>query len=380
MLRLPRMVRRFLPLLLLFCSPSPAESVASVNGLELGTLTLGKRTFHEVKVRSRDERSVFFTHRDGLGSARLRDLPATMQNRLGFDPAAAPEETPPAPLPRAAPPAKDAASADAWPRATSRLEALFLAYESAPELRLRQTLQPDFIRLGLAAKNQGRRPSCAVYAVVSALEFQGAGPDGAVERLSEDYLIWATRRSLGLSSPASSLLRDPATGELVEDEGFTLTEVIAALQTYGIPAEADAPPRAGASREPDAALIERARARRQVFIAPLPGREPAIVAPRIVHALNTGFPVPVGLRWPNERAIRAGVLSAQSPAPGAAHAVTIVGYECATGRIEDAVFVFKNSYGPRWGQGGYGRVTHGYLARHLLGAYVLDVRAPGDAP
>lgn len=351
--------------------------------MELGTLQVGPKVFHEVRVRSLDQRSVFFVHRDGLGSARLRDLPPAAQARLGYDAAAAPADEPP---PRVAAHAPAPPPAPARPRATSRLEALFPAYESAPEPQARQTLQPDFIRLGLAAKNQGRRPSCAIYAVVSALEFQGAGPDGAVERLSEEYLLWATRRSLGQTGPAASLLRDPATGELVEDAGFALPEVIAALQTYGVATEADFSARAGrdgdagAAREPDAALIGRARARRQVFIAPIPGREPAIVIPRIMHALNAGFPVPAGLRWPNERAIRAGVLSAQAPAPGAAHAVTIVGYECETGRPEDAVFVFKNSYGPRWGQGGYGRATHGYLARHLLGAYVLDVRTPAGAP
>jgi len=39
------------------------------------------------------------------------------------------------------------------------------------------------------------------------------------------------------------------------------------------------------------------------------------------------------------------------------HAVTLVGYKSATGRIEDAVFIFKNSYGVDWGQGGYGTAT-----------------------
>ena len=39
------------------------------------------------------------------------------------------------------------------------------------------------------------------------------------------------------------------------------------------------------------------------------------------------------------------------------------------------MFVFKNSWGMAWGQGGYGTVTHGYLHRHLGDAVLLEVQA-----
>jgi hypothetical protein len=347
--------------------------------LALGTLTVGKKTYHEVRVRSRDARSLVFTHRDGLGSARLRDLPAELQIRLGYDPATAPPDTPPPrPAPATARPSRPATAA-----VSRQLDQLFLAYDHPPELRPLQSLQPEFIALGLVAKNQGRRPSCAIYSIVSALEFQNARLVGGIEKLSEEYLVWATRRSLGLTGPAASLLRDAETGEFSEDTGFSLPSVIAALQTYGIPLYEDMRNQPGLAAddvpEPTPEIIARARARRLVFISPLPGREPAVLLPRLIQALNAGFPVPVGLAWPNERSIRAGVLAAQTPAPDSFHAVTVIGYECPTGRLEDTVFIFKNSYGPRWGQGGYGRATHAYLSRHLLDAYVLDVRPPPSA-
>jgi hypothetical protein len=378
-------VRR-LPLvsaLLLLALAAPlraADAVPNVAGLELGDLVVGGQSYQDVRVRSRDARSVFFTHRGGFASARLRDLPAEAQQRLGFDPETAPPDLPPPPpTPRIATAPARPAAPQAAVRSTGKLESLFLDYGQAPEIRARQTLQPEFIRHGLMVKNQGRRPSCAIFAIVSALEFQNVRLTGAVEQFSEDYLIWATRRSLGLVGPADPLLRDPSTDEYVEDTGFTLPSVISALQTYGVPLIDEVPPTfrsTGGHSEPDAALIERARSRRMVFIAPLPGREPRHLIPNIIHALNAEFPVPIGLRWPHERAIQAGVLSAQRPLPGAAHAVTLVGYESKTGRLEDTQFVFKNSYGPRWGQGGYGRVTHAYLQQHLLDAYVLDVRPP----
>jgi hypothetical protein len=364
-------------------SPAASESPASPTyaGVELGTLTIGKRTYEDVRVSSRDARSVFFRHRGGIGSARLRELPAEAQARLGFDPESAPPEPPPPPPPkRSSPPpsASPTAARAKPPSASAKLDELFLAYDQAPELRLRQSLQPEFIRLGLVVKNQGRRPSCAVYAVVSALEFQNARLTGSIEKLSEEYLIWATRRSLGLSGPGASLLRDPASGDFTEDTGFTLPSVIAGLQIYGIPAYEDMRNQPGlaaaAVPEPSPEIIARARDRRRVFISPLPGREPAVVIPRIIHALNAELPVPLGLLWPHENTIHAGVLRAQQAIPGAGHAVTVVGYECSTGVIEDTVFIFKNSYGPRWGQGGYGRVSYGYLQKNLLDAYVLDVR------
>lgn len=362
---------------------APPRSYA---GVELGTLKVGKQTYEDVRVSSRDSRSVFFRHRGGIGSARLRDLPADAQARLGFDPASAPPEPPP-PAPSAPASARAPAPSDAKrvprPAVSSKLDGLFLSYDQPPELRRKQTLQSEFIRLGLVVKNQGRRPSCAVYAVVSALEFQNARVSGSIEKLSEEYLIWATRRSLGLSGPGESLLRDPASGDFIEDTGFTLPSVIAGLQTYGIPLYEDMRNQPGlaaaAVPQPPAEVISRARDRRRVFIAPLSGREPSVVIPKIVHALNAELPVPIGLLWPHERTIRAGVLNGQQAVPGAGHAVTVVGYECETGAIEDTVFIFKNSYGPQWGQGGYGRVSYGYLAKNLLDAYVLDVRTTQPA-
>ena len=351
-------------------------------GLELGALTVGKQTYEDVRVTSRDARSVFFRHRGGIGSARLRDLPAEAQARLGYDPDSAPPDSPP-PVAVARHASKPAAAAKAEAPVSTKLDQLFLAYDEAPELRRRQTLQPEFIRLGLVVKNQGRRPSCAVYAVVSALEFQSARLTGSIEKLSEEYLIWATRRSLGLSGPGAALLRDPASGDFAEDTGFTLPSVIAALQTYGIPLYEDMRNQPGlaaaAVPEPPPEIISRARDRRRVFISALPGREPVVMIPRIIHALNAEMPVPLGLRWPNENAIHAGVLTAQQPQPGAGHAITVVGYECPDGVLENTVFIFKNSYGPRWGQGGYGRVSYGYLAKNLLDAYVLDVRPASAA-
>ena len=108
----------------------------------------------------------------------------------------------------------------------------------------------------------------------------------------------------------------------------------------------------------------------------MPGRDAPARIDNIILALNAGTPVAVGLRWPNYRTVRTGFLSEQIPAAGIAHAVTFVGYENAGGQVENTVFVFKNSFGPIWGEGGYGRVTYSYLRNHLLVAALLEVERP----
>ncbi len=367
----------------LAAEPASASPPAQIAGLALGTVVVGRTTYEDVRVRSRDARSVLFTHRGGLASVRLRDLPPATQALLGYDPAADPGDLPPPPPPARPAPAKPARQpATADNSTTPQLEQLFLKYDTVPAPQPLQSLQPEFIRLNLAAKNQGRRPSCSVYAVVSALEFQNARLTGSLERLSEEYLIWATRRSLGLSGPNAVLARD-AEGEPTEDVGFTLISVVTALQTYGIPAQADMPNVPGLAVDevpaPTPEIIAKARARRLVFITQLPGRESGTLVNSLIHALDAGFPVPAGLRWPHERSIRAGMLAEQTPLPNAFHAVTFIGYECPSGRLEDTAFIFKNSYGPRWGRGGYGRASWNYLSRHLFEAYVLDVRSNASA-
>jgi C1A family cysteine protease len=83
------------------------------------------------------------------------------------------------------------------------------------------------------------------------------------------------------------------------------------------------------------------------------------------------------MAWPQNRILGSGYLDEQLPLPGPGHAVTMVGYKSATGQLNDAVFVFKNSYGPTWGQGGYGYATYRYLSQHLDDGLIIEVQ-PGD--
>ncbi|MES2693607.1 MAG: C1 family peptidase, partial [Verrucomicrobiota bacterium] len=242
-------------------------------------------------------------------------------------------------------------------------------------------LRPRFFELGLGVRDQGARPSCAIYAIVTALEFQSAQSTGTVLNFSEDYLIWATRKTTQRIPPNAPVAASPAEkGEETVDEGFILSEVVVALRAYGIAQQEQVPNSRGrfaGIATPTEEIVNAARQQQAVAIHTIPGRDARTRLTNIVHALNAGIPVPIGLAWPHWRGIRNGILSVQKPQENAWHAVTVVGYRCPSGSLEGTQFIFKNSWGGAWGQGGYGTATYGYLEQHLEEAILLELSSRG---
>ena len=362
-------------------APPPAPPGLGVN---LGTLRIGTTTYHNVRLLSVNARTIVIAYPGGMASIRLRDLPPNLQVRFGYRPGAGSEADenvqrtggPPAAQGREEPPAQA--------ESRSKFEDLLQRFGQKPGIEDKVDLRPRFFQFELGVKEQGRRPSCAVFAVVSALEYQNAEVTGQAEKFSEEYLIWATRKILGRTArpPAESASGGPDSPDDA-DEGFSLFDVVLALRAYGVPLQSSMPNtlgrRMGDIEEPSPDLIEQAQTHRRIFVHQVPGHDTAGQIDNIITALNAGVPVAIGLRWPNYRTLRAGYLSEQTPLPGAGHAVTLVGYEATGGRAEDAIFMFKNSYGPAWGEGGYGRVTFRYLMNHLRAAVVLEVEPPKTA-
>ena len=373
-----RFIVAALALCLLCAWPRALAAERLKPGDRLDAFTAENRTYRDVQIRSVNTHTVIFTHAGGLASARLRDLDPEWQLRFGY---IAPSTVAPAGSPSAAPahstnsPAQveRAGAPKATPFTRSFVEEVMRNFDQPAALQAEVNLRPKFYELDLNVRSQGRRPSCAVFAIVTALEFQNAQRTAEAKKFSEEYLVWATRKTTLRVRPTPS----PEGNFEPADEGFTLQEVLSALRSYGIAGQADmpvAPIRAmGAIEDPPESLIEAARAHRGVVFRVLPGRDNAARINNIVHALNAEVPVPIGLPWPHSRTIRTGYISQQQPMPGAGHAVTLVGYKCPTGRIQDATFLFKNSWGVTWGQGGYGWVTYDYLKQHLQTAVLLDV-------
>lgn len=351
------------------------------------TLEVKGVVYHEVKVLSISATTVTLRHREGIAQVPLRALSPELQQRFGYDPLDEELDAllqanqrqlqatkPPEPKRRSVTVKQDTPVGRALSRfgTPARMEAV--------------DLRPQFRALELGTKNQGLRPSCAVFAVVSALEFQNAAAVGHPEKLSEEYLIWATRRTLGIGAGEKrtvEVAQDEETGEPdTRDAGFTLQEVLAAVRAYGVPLQEEMPNTFGLAMEriPDPAdeVLTAARTRRQVSTYVVPGVNTQVRIGNIIHALNEGVPVVVGLRWPHGRTLmRTALLSQQKPLENRAHAVTLVGYLSEDGSTEGIRFIFKNSWGIRWGTGGYGFVEIGYLQKHLLDAVVVEVRPTG---
>lgn len=342
-------------------------------GARLESLAVGQTVYRDVVIKAVNARTVMFTHRGGMASAKLRDLAPEWQERFGYDPAAeqaSDEALRRATVERQAQLAAAAAKARATPPSRSRFEQVLQRFGQPSELLAEVDLRPRFRALELHAKDQGRRPSCAVFAVVGAIEYLNAENTGRAEKFSEEYLIWATRRTLQRpDAPDAALQGEDA------DAGFALTEVVMALRTYGIPLERSLPNTMGrdlaAVGEPPAAVVTEAQARTRGSVHAVPGRDPATQLNNIIHALNAGIPVTIGTGWPRFFNMRAALLNSQPPAYS--HAVTLVGYRCPTGRIEDATFIFKNSWGAAWGANGYGYATYAYLSQHLHTAILLEI-------
>ncbi|HWA85076.1 MAG TPA: C1 family peptidase [Opitutus sp.] len=355
-----------------WAQPLPAIEPPIGPGTKLDSFTVRATTYHHVQIRSVNAHTVFFTHDGGFSSVHLRDLTPEWQARFHYDPAA---DASPSPAPLVHRLVRVGSTTAAHPP-DSGIERLLRDFGKPAELKSEVDLRPKFFALELDVKNQGRSPSCAIYAVVSAFEFQNAEITGTAQKFSGEYLLWAARQTIQRVLPATS---GPGTFVDDADAGFTLGEVVDALRAYGIPLQSALPPTfAGMdpAAEPPPEVIARARTHRSAFVHGIPGRDNATRLNNIVHALNAGVPVPVGIGWPPYGTIRGGYISEQIPIGG--HAVTLVGYRAPDHQLEHAVFLFKNSWGVAWGQGGYGLVTYEYLERNLDDAVLLELQ-PGGA-
>lgn len=361
--------------------PAGAQVGATFDLLEVkGTV------YRSVKVVAVSSSTVTIRHGGGISQVTLRSLSPELQQFFGYNQAAEDLEE----MLQATEKEQQAAALAATSRnsrskgAAARSDSAVgraLARFGTPAQLGEVDLRPRFRELELGTKSQGQRPSCAVFAVVSALEFQNAAAVGHAEKLSEEYLIWATRRTLGIPAGEARKVRLGPAEDDERDAGFVLDEVLSAIRAYGIPLQSELPNRFGLAMEnipdPDSDVIASARGRREVSTYMVPGVNNDVKIANIMHALNEGVPVVIGLGWPHWRSLRAPTLSEQAPMEGYSHAVTLVGYYSKTGQAADVLFIFKNSWGIRWGTGGYGFAEIGYLRRNLFNAVVIEVRPTG---
>ncbi|GHB97081.1 C1 family peptidase [Cerasicoccus arenae] len=332
---------------------------------------IGDRVYLDVTIKQVTPRAVIIQHRGGISQVLLADLPPEAQKQFGYDPATAQADAQRIQREHGAvmerlkvrrtTAAKNGQSNDS----TGKIDALQKSFSQQPIIHEEVDLRPALRELGLFSKSQGRRPSCSVFAVVGALEYLAA-QQGDPTQFSEEYAIWATRQYLAKSQ--NERLTDFSEG----DAGFRLIDVIEAVNKYGLARHEEMPNTFGTGMDdiepPSPKLLEQARKNLQIENTIQIGQTASAVD-RITHALNAGQPVVIGVAWPHENTLRAApMISGQTPV--SMHAVTLVGYR-ADPDGGNQRFVFKNSWGPQWGSGGYGWITADYLRQHLSSAYLL---------
>ncbi len=333
---------------------------------EIERIEAAGQVYLDVTVRQVTPKALIIQHSKGIAQVLFEDMSPELQARFGYDP--------------------DKAAAYEWELMQKEMMNLIKHKEAVPEVtedtvifvvrksvissgfwpgtepRLEREvdLRPRYRQLGLGLKNQNRRSSCAVFSVVSALEYEYARKFQEGTEFSEEFVIWAVRK-----------YDDPQAGF---GRGFDLWQVARRVSLLGIPENSLYREAVGGdfSADPPAIVFEDASRRKGAVVRAIdPGGEKDSVINQTLHALNAGSPVVIGLRWPNPQTIRhSGLLDKQYPV--SYHAVTLVGYRTESSRKEDIRLIFKNSWGSSWGVGGHGFMTYAYFVENVNAGFTVD--------
>lgn len=200
-------------------------------------------------------------------------------------------------------------------------------------------LRPKFAGFGLTPRVQGGRGTCSVFAVTQALEFAVARTKGDGERLSEEFLNWASNQAVG----------EPADGGFFSDlwKGFERFGVCAeSAMPYREKFEPDAPPSADATAQ--AAATQKLGL--QLHWIKEWDVNTGLTAEHLASIKKTiasGWPVFTGLRWPKKAEWNSNVLQMAAPAEVFdGHSILFVGYRDDPAMPGGGVFIFRNSSGP----------------------------------
>lgn len=230
-------------------------------------------------------------------------------------------------------------------------------------------LRPEFQRFGLEPRAQGARGTCSVFAITGALEYALAKRSGRADRLSVEFLNWASNAAIGEAA----------------DGGF-FSDLWTGFEKYGVCDEQDWPYRDTFDPlvAPSGDVQRRARGRRELALRmhwikpwnPRTGLTDGEFA-AIQQALRGQWPVCGGLRWPKVERWHNGVL-AMAPPEGVrdGHSVLLVGFEDSPDWPGGGRFLFRNSN--RGGRDGF--MTYEYARAYMNDAVWIDFEPAVTVP
>ncbi|MBV8172375.1 MAG: C1 family peptidase [Candidatus Eremiobacteraeota bacterium] len=246
-------------------------------------------------------------------------------------------------------------------------------------------LRPQIKQRGLVVRDQGDRLTCTVFAITFLIEYQAAGSTAEPKGLdlSEEYLNWAGNESNGRPY----------------QDGGKFARFINAFETWGIATAQQMPYRSsfdpGSPPMPTSAVIASAKSM-------FPSRYPFAELKRwdnstglsdsqlraVLDELRSGEPVAIGVWWPYRYTtddVDGVPLATDYPRTQASlfmesplfdgHSIDLVGFREDASFPGGGYFIFRNSFGPSFGDHGYGFVSFRYVR-----TYSTDAVAIGTMP
>ena len=231
-------------------------------------------------------------------------------------------------------------------------------------------LRPEFEKLKLDVRQQGKRGACQVFAMVGVIEYHLARRGKQVD-LSEQFIMWAANEA----------------NRLNRTEGFNPDLLIAGLKQYGICQESLMPyiPRNESIEKPSAEALKDAKTRTSCKIISIKHWTSDIgfgdkEIKEIIRKLETGTPVTATLCWPfgvyDEQIVDAQHFIIDKSIDGKSkdgHGVILVGYGLDDKIAGGGYFILRNSWGPKFADKGYAKITFEYARKYGTDAYIVSV-------
>jgi hypothetical protein len=225
-------------------------------------------------------------------------------------------------------------------------------------------LRPAIASLGLDVRQQGERGTCSVFAMTFLLEYTYATrlTTGA-DDLSEEYLNYVTNLVTGTNA-----------------DGDFFDKLNGGYQTWGIVPEGRVPYQATAVTTIAQPVLDAGKLWTRFtadFIKPWDSSKGASSAQieRALAYLDQNAPVAFGGWWPDKShwsTTTLGGVDVMNVPPASqkgvmvfdGHSVPLVGYRRDGAFAGGGYFVFRNSWGSGWGDGGYGYMPFEYVSTY----------------
>jgi hypothetical protein len=235
------------------------------------------------------------------------------------------------------------------------------AEQTATPVAASADLRPAFEKLGLTLRGQGSRPTCSVFTVAGALEFAASRKLQRPQRLSVEYLNWASNDVVGKA----------------QDGGF-FSDLWRGFARHGICPE-DVMPYARKFRRsiaPEAAAISAASETAALGLQLHWIKEWDVktgLTPDQMQAIKqtiaSGWPVCGGFRWPKQEQWENDILKMCEAADVFdGHSILLVGFKDDAGLPGGGAYLMRNSNGA----GSESWMPYAYAADFMNDAVWID--------